>query len=120
MPYVPLGARPVTAAADTTGMNAGNYTAMFDHNVISANVPYFEMYHIYLTSPSLVGSSTIATVLLNTYFWDVTLIGQANSWDPSQPMLMTPGDILYVFFNVPVSNPVKPVVTAWFRYQTTG
>lgn len=117
MPFMSLGAYPVKAAADTTGHNVGNYTAVIDTMIIPAQVPVYELYHIYLTAPTLVGVPTTATVMLNTNFWDVTLIGQANSWDPSQPMLMRPGDTLFVLFNVPTSNATIPTVTAWFRFE---
>lgn len=115
--YFSLGARPVTATADTTGLNSGNWTAVLGHEVIGATTPYFELYHLYIKSPTLVGVPTTATVMLNTNFWDVTLIGQANSWDPAQPLIMTPGDDLFVLFNVPTSTTPPPVVTGWFRYQ---
>lgn len=117
MALMTLGAYPVKAAADTTGLNPNNYTAAFSPSVIPTQVPVFELYHLYVTAPTLVGVSTTATVMLNTNYWDVTLIGQANSWDPSQPMLMRPGDTLYVLFNVPTSNTTVPTVTAWFRYE---
>ena len=117
MSSVPLGPRPVVAAADTTGRNTGNYTAVFDGQIMGIQNPVFEMYHLFLTAPALSGQSTIADVALNGYFWDTTLIGQRNSWDPSQPLLMTPGDTLYIFFNFPTSNATKPTATAWFRYS---
>lgn len=115
MPYFPLGGRPVIAVADMTGQNPGNWTARIGHELIQATVPVFEMYHLYIKSPTLVGQLTIAQVLLNQYYWDVTLIGQYNSWDPSQPLLMTPGDDVYVTFNVPTSTTPAPMVTGWFR-----
>jgi hypothetical protein len=118
MPYHTLGARPVQARADTTGLNTGNWTAVLDGQVITSTVPVFELYHIYLTAPTLTGAPTTATVMLNLMHWDITLIGQANSWDPSQPMLLQPGDTLFVMFNVPVTTTPPPTVTGWFRYQT--
>jgi hypothetical protein len=119
MSYVPLGARPVVAIPDTTGLNPGNWTARVGHELIQATVPVFELYHLYLTAPTLPGTATRATVLLNLHSWDVTLLGQANSWDPSQPMLLQPGDDLHVMFNVPTTTNPPPQVTAWFRYQPT-
>jgi len=116
---VPLGCRTVKAAADTTGRNAGNYTAVFDATVLGIQNPYFEMYKLYLTAPVLAGGSTQVDVGLNLNYWDTTLIGQRNAWDADQPLLMTPGDTLYVYFNVPTSNTTVPVVYAWFRYQNT-
>lgn len=118
MPYAPLGARPVVAVADTTGQNTGNWTAMIDNSVISTNVPYFELYHLYIKSPVLSSAQTSAEVMLNQNFWDATLVAQLNSWDPSQPMLLTPGDTIYVLFDVPISETPAPIVYAWFRYDT--
>lgn len=117
MAYYPLGFRPAAIGADTTGLNTGNYTATFDSDVLGITVPVFEVYHLYLTAPTLASGQTTATVMINRGYWDVTLIGQANSWDPSQPALMTPGDALFVLFNVPTSNTVKPTAYAWFRRE---
>lgn len=117
MPYFPLGGRPAVAAADTTGLNPGNWTAMLDNKAIGISRSVFEMYHLYITSPTLATTSTTASVRLNLLPWDITLIGQANSWDPAQPLLMTPGDTLYVLFNVPTSTTPAPTITAWFRYE---
>ena len=116
MATFPLGARPAIAVADMTGQNPGNWTAMLDKRALGISQPVFEMYHLYLTAPALTGTFTTATVSLNLYNWDVTLIGQKNSWDPAQPMLMTPGDTLYVAFNVPTSTTPPPQIVAWFRY----
>lgn len=117
MAYVPLGFRPATVGADTTGLNAGNYTATFDAQVMGIQVPVFEMYHLYLTAPVLATGQTTATVMINRGYWDVTLIGQANSWDPSQPPLLGPGDDVFILFNVPTSNRTVPTAYAWFRYE---
>jgi hypothetical protein len=118
MAFYPLGARPAIGQHDMTGRNVGNWTCALDKGALGISQPVFEMYHLYLTAPALTGSFTTATVLLNLYSWDVTLIGQNNSWDPSQPMLMTPGDTLYVAFNVPTTQTPPPEITAWFRYST--
>lgn len=117
MAYVTLGPRPVVAKADSTGQNTGNYTAVFDQTVMSINVPEFELYHMFITAPTLTGQSTTAQIKLNQAFWDATLIGQLNSWDPSQPMILTPGDTISILFNVPTTNATAPTVTCWFRYN---
>ena len=118
MAYHTLGYRPVLAVADTTGQNVGNWTASLDAQTLGAKTDTIEMYHLYLKAPTLATIQTTATVALNLGTWDATLIGQLNSWDPSQPMLLTPGDTIYVFFNVPTSTTPAPTVTFWFRYQT--
>ncbi len=118
MAYVPLGGRPVRAALDQSGLNPGGfYTAVFDDQIIGATVPRYELYHLYLRSTVLTGQATTVDVYLNTLPWDTTLIGQRNSWDPSQPALMQPGDVLYVCFNVPVTMTPAPYVVCWFRYE---
>lgn len=118
MTYIPLGFRSATVGLDTTGLNAGNWTATFDSSVMGIQVPVFELYHLYLTAPTLTTGQTTATVLINRGYWDVTLIGQANSWDPSQPPLLTPGDAISILFNVPTSTTPKPTAFAWFRYES--
>jgi hypothetical protein len=117
MTYAGLGYRPVAGVLDTTGMNTGNYTCTFDPAVINANVPYFEVYHMYITSPVLSGQNTTVQLSLNNGQWDYNLIAQANAWDPAQPMIMTPGDTVFFYFNVPISFTPPPIVTCWFRYD---
>lgn len=122
MTYAGLGYRPAIATADTSGFNAGNWTVTFAPEAVGANVPYFEVYHYYVHAPLVPTTGTNVRIMLNQGAWDYNLIGQANGWDPSQPMIMTPGDTLYFLFNVPTSTSPAPQVTCWFRYdiQYTG
>lgn len=118
MTLTPLGARPVTATADSTGLNPGNWTAVLPADIINISVPVFEMYHMFISAPTLgVGQQSNARVRWNQYFWDATLVAQLNSWDPSQPMLLQPGDEISVLFNVPTTSNPAPMITCYFRYQ---
>lgn len=118
MTALTLGARPVIAGPDTTGMNPGNWTAIFDDNVINVTTPEYELYHMFIQAPSLnLNQQSSAIVRLNSYAWDATLVAQLNSWDPSQPLIMRAGDTLSVAFNVPDTSMPAPKVTCWFRYQ---
>ena len=119
MPYVPLGPRPANAVADTTGQNVGNWTVSLSSSVIQASVPYFELYHLFIKSPTLAAAQTSAQVMINNNFWDATLVAQLNSWDPSQPALLTPGDDVDILFNVPINMEPPPFVCGWFRYDPT-
>lgn len=116
--YGTLGFRTLAATADTTGMNTGNYTAVLTGSVININEPYFECYHIYLTSPAAPGTSyTTCQVYLNSGYWDYTSVANpGNGWDPSQPMILGPGDEVSFLFNVSASVSPAPIVTCWFRY----
>jgi hypothetical protein len=119
VPYAPLGYRPVNAVKDVTGNNTGNYSAVFTPDVIGANVPYFELYHFYVTAPmSTGGNQPTVQVGLNQGLWDYNLVASGNGWDPAQPMLMTPGDTLAFYFNIAATVTTVPSVTAWFRYDT--
>lgn len=118
MGYVTLGARPKVGVPDTTGQNTGNWTVSLEPADIGVTVSTFEMYHMFISAPTLAADQqSSARVMLNQYFWDATLIAQLNSWDPSQPMLLTPGDTIYVLFDVPTEMTTPPTVTCWFRYQ---
>lgn len=117
MSYAGLGFRQVVGVPDTTGNNAGNWTCVIDPQVIAANVPYFEVYHLYVSAPTLADVETTIQIALNQGLWDYNLLGNANGWDPAQPLIMTPGDTLYGYFNVPTDTTPAPIMTAWFRYD---
>ena len=112
MPYITLGSRPVTAAADTTSLNPGGYTANFPASVLQATVPYYEIYSLVVTGlPAL----SNVTVFLNAKARSTAKLLGNSEWDPNQPMLMADGDDLAVCFSVGTGTP--PVVTAWLRYD---
>lgn len=115
MAYIGLGSRPVTAAPDTTGLNPGNYSTVFDPNSISMSIPYFECYHMVVTgvTPGFQG-----TVYVNNQLWGFTNPLGGSEWDPVQPILLTPGDQFYIAWNIP-STGTPPQCTAWFRYDNT-
>ena len=114
MAYVGLGARTARGAADTTGSNAGNWTVQFTPQVINVNVPHFELYKLVVT-----GAANTATfnVYVNTYQWDTAVYATNNSWDPQQPLLITPGDTVYFYYSSASSDGHQPVIYAWFRYD---
>ena len=103
MAYIGLGARAAKGAADTTGFNTGKWTVTFDSNLMNINQPFFECYKIVVT-----GAATSAT--FNVYV-------NTNLWDPSQPLVMRPGDTLYFYYSSASSDGNQPLVTAWFRYD---
>lgn len=114
MSYVGLGWRPATGAADTTGFNTGNWTVQFTPQILGINVPHFELYKIIVK-----GAAATATfdVYVNTGQWDTAVYAVHNSWDPSQPLLLTPGDTIFFYYSTASSDGNKPQITAWFRYD---
>lgn len=115
--YVPIGARPLTAAADTTGRNKGNYTCAFTPDILNVKVPFFEIYHALFTGARLLDS---VTIYIGTYQWSFASagVGGGSEWDPAQPMLLRPGDEVYFFWSTPVAGNTPPVVTPWLRFDT--
>ena len=114
MTYVGLGARSATGIADQTGNNRGNWTVTFDPLTINVNVAHFELYKLVVK-----GAANTATfdIFVNTNQWDTSVYAVHNSWDPQQPLLLNPGDVVYFYYSTASSDGNKPQITAWFRYD---
>lgn len=113
MSYIDLGRKKVTAAADLTGLNTGNWTNVFDHATLGANVSQFECYHI-----SAVNVPALATLVVykGADVWSaVELFGDAE-WDPAQPMPLAPADDVYLCWDQPASG-TPPLCWMWLRYD---
>lgn len=114
MTYVGLGARKAVGIADTSGNNPGNWTVTFDPQTINVNVAHFELYKLVVTGAA---SSATFDVFVNTNRWDTAIYATNNSWDPTQPLLLTPGDTVYFYYTSAASDGNKPTIFAWFRYD---
>lgn len=114
MAYIGLGARKAVGTADTTGNNTGKWTVVFDPQTINVNVAHFELYKLVVT-----GAAQTATfnVYVNVNQWDTAVYATNNSWDPQQPLLLTPGDVVYFYYSSSSSDGNKPTIYAWFRYD---
>jgi len=113
--YVGLPPVNATAAADTTGNNAGKYTASIDSNLSITQITQFELYKITLDGP--VGFDV--RVFFDNKKWSHTSQGWQNEWDPSQPGLLTSGQIIYFYFGATTGLLPVPTVTCWFRYDAS-
>jgi hypothetical protein len=123
--YLPLGPRYLTAAADTTGLNAGNLTNAFTEAVLSIKLAYVEAYHISITG---VPAGAVAQIVWNTKTWGFTAPGLAGSAAsgagsevdyPSGGLILAPGDEVDFLWSVSSSMTPKPTVTLWLRYDST-
>lgn len=118
MPYIGLGRKKVDAIKDTTGLNAGNWTNVFDERVLSAKVPFYEIYKVTVTN-ALTGLPGL-TWYQNADVWSSVQLDGNAEWDPTNQLLMTPADVTYFCWNVPFSALVTPPrVTVWMRYDPT-
>jgi hypothetical protein len=60
-----------------------------------------------------------ATIAIDNKAFSFTYPLTGSEWDPSQPMLLIPSNELDLLWNIPTSNTTVPVVTAWFRFDTS-
>jgi hypothetical protein len=115
--YASLGPRTAVAVPDATGNNPGNWTIAFTEAVIAVHVPVFEIYHVGLRDAPA-GAS--AQLYLGAFFWGFTAPGAGGGaeWDPNQPLLMQPGQELYMYWDAPASGK-PPSASIWMRYDIT-
>lgn len=112
--YVDLGTRgPITGKLDVTGRNSGNWTVIFTPDILSCNVPQFQVYKMIVKG----APSTTFDVFVENKQWDTAVFGQQNAWDPVQPLTMRPGENLYFFYSDATSDNTPPVVSIWLRYD---
>jgi hypothetical protein len=112
---ITLGSRgPVTGAKDFTGMNPGNWTIAFTPNILSVNVPQFQIYKMIVKG----AVNTTFQVWVDDRQWDVGIYGALNSWDPTQPLVMRPGETLFFMYSDPTTDNTPPVATVWVRYDS--
>lgn len=104
-----LGPRTAYGAPDPNNVfGAGLWTVTFDQAALAAQVAA-EVHHIAISGPP--GSSF--QVYIDTTFYDYVARGDINSWDPSQPMPLNPGQTLYFYWNSSASP--APKVSLYLR-----
>lgn len=104
-----LGQRSATGVTNLYNpLGAGFWTVAFTPAVFSITVP-FELYHAALSGPP----NSNFQVFIDTSFYDYAVRGDINSWDPAQPMTVTPGQNVYYYWNT--SAPPMPKVTVYCR-----
>lgn len=108
-----LGSRNAQGAVDKMNLfGAGNWTVTFTPQIINVQVAC-EVHHIAISGPA--GSSF--QVYQDTTFYDYVARGDINSFDPSQPMPLNPGQTLYFYWNSALSP--APNVTIFLRATST-
>lgn len=114
--YVGLGARLLEAKADNTGQNPGNYTTVFTSAVLAVNVAWFE---VYAAVAEYVPPGATARIYVGVYARSYAQFGPGGEWDPTQPVLLQPGQELYFYWSTATSLPGRPPkVTLWLRYDS--
>lgn len=113
MSYLGLGSKVVTAVADTTGLNDGNWTNQFTVAILGAKVAQYECYSITVTQ--VPANSQVIAYVGTRIRTSAKLFGNSE-WDPSQPILLTPTDELFLAWNQPATG-LPPIATVWLRYD---
>lgn len=111
---MPLGPVQVTALADTSGLNPGNWTNAFTVALLPT-INIFEIWHMtYKNAPV----AAAARIYIHNALFSVTTAGVdgTNEWDPQTPAVLRYGDELDFAWQVAASG-TAPVVTVWLRYD---
>jgi hypothetical protein len=109
VPRTLLGPRAQTGKADPANLiAAGNWTVTWAPKDLNFMVPLAEVFHIAVNGPG-----GYFLVYINEDFWDTSSYGGQNSWDPSEPMLIRPGDTVSFYWST--SSGTAPQVTMWLR-----
>lgn len=116
--YLHLPPVRLTATADTTGRNPGNWTALFPQSLYRINVAQFELSHVSITGGT---AGAFVQLLVGTYTYGGTPINSQQGileYDPTNPPIIIPGqDIAFLFGNSPTGSTPAPVVTTFFRFD---
>lgn len=114
MAYRTLRSRSATAAINALpNLSPGVWAVQMDTSLINIQISFFELYHLVITGPA--GSSM--QWFVNNIPYESTPHGDLDSWNPPQPLELTPNDTLqFVWSNA--NGTVPPTVTAYFRYDT--
>ena len=120
--YIPCAASPLTvaSAADKTGLNPGNLTAVFDVNVFGIMPPLWEWFRCTIATavPGQTFTPAPCTVLRNLKQpVSFTYPAGGTEWDPVQPIPLRDGDELYFLWGLVSSSTPVPVVTLYARYD---
>jgi len=115
--YVDLGTPgPNTAGPDQTGRNTGNLTNQLSSSFIGITIAVFECYHMIVSSVPI-GAG--AVIMRNGRQYSYTQPFSGSEWDPAQPMGLFAGDEIDFLWNVPSTTTPLPIVTAFFRYDSS-
>lgn len=114
--YTGLPPIPKTAVADTTGKNPANYSAVFQASDFATQLPVVEIPRIVITGGLVLAS---IQVWVATQLFDTALVGFGGLtvWSARNPMILKPGNEVWVLFGIPVSGNSAPQVTLWPRYD---
>lgn len=103
-----LGQRVGYGVADPNNLfGAGNWTVTFTQSDLAQ--VHAQVHHIAIAGPP----ASSMQMYLDTTFYDYVLRGDINSFDPSQPMPVIPGQTLYFYWNT--SNTPIPKVTIFLQ-----
>jgi hypothetical protein len=104
----------VTAAADTTGQNAGNLTITFKPTLLGVWLSQFVIYHMVLENLTI---GAQAKIILNagTYGYFGPATGTGREWFGT--LYMKSGDELDLLFNLASSTTPVPALTAYIIYD---
>lgn len=114
--YKYLGSRgPVQGAADTTGMNPGNWTIAITPAILNFTVPEAFIYKLNVSGA--LGSSFDISIEGKQH--DVNIFGNQNSWfdGGDDSLVLRPTETVYLLYSNPVGDNMPPTAWVFLRYD---
>lgn len=103
----------LTAVADTTGRNPGNWTLTADPQALNCRVALAEVYQITIDGPIGFGFD----LYRNSQLWNRVAQGWQNNYDPVQPLFVRPGDSLSFRWRAVIAMLPVPTAVIWLKYD---
>jgi hypothetical protein len=116
--YKYLGRRgPITGAADTTGLNVGNWTVAFTPAVLNFTLPEVLIYKIQMSG----APGSTFSIYVDSDLWEQNVFGTQNSWvdEGGDALVVRTGQTLYLLYSDPVTDNLPPMATCFLRYDTS-
>lgn len=117
MPKVYQGPRTLTAKADNTGNNTGNWTVAFTPADIAIHWTIYEIYKMVVNIAEAAGVVAF-TVFIGQHQYEGFQTSGVASWSDAQPMRVDGGETLYFYFTEPSTDGTPPSVTLWCQVDT--
>lgn len=124
MPYLPCAGSPVSlpSAADTTGLNPGNWTTAFTTNVLGTMPAIWEWYRGVVGAQQRGQTITPAPCDIRVnQLKPVTFTFPVGGsvFSPPQPPIFRQGDELWFFWQLAATVTPAPYVTLFLRYDAS-
>lgn len=109
----------MTAGVDNSGVNTGNWTAIFDKAVVGINYNTYEVYKMVVELNPSAGVVSW-TIHIGQRAYEGYQSSVIATWSDPNPMVVDSGETVYFYFSEPTSDGTPPVVTLWCQVDDSN